>query len=181
MQTRFVRGPKGALIPEEYLRETAQHNAEMVAMTALRDELEEWTRDLKQLDERLEMVWAPETVTAPGLEPGRFHILRHNDPPTPVTPLPLVRGCLTGNPDDDSFIEPGSWVFDWLQKADLQNNRVQAERQRFKEEAERQRQKRRQAEREETAWEIDSRLRSVNDTSVWMGGKNWKASTKGRR
>jgi hypothetical protein len=163
MQTRWVKGHDGVVIPQEYLRETEQHNAEVQAMIALRDELEEWTRDLKRLDERLQMVWAPESVTAPGLVPGRFHVLRRNDPPAPVTPFPLVRGLLTGDPDDEGFIEPGSWVFDWLQKSDLQNTTVQEERKRFQEEAERARQRRKQEEREETIWEIDERLRVANN------------------
>lgn len=172
MQTRWVKDGQGVVIPDEYLRETQQHNAEVEAMVALRDELEQWTRELKRLDERLEMVWAPESVTAPGLEPGRFHVVRRNDPPTPVTVYPLVRGCLTGK-DDDGFIEPGSWVFDWLQKNDLQNNRVAAEKQRYREEAERLRQKRLQEEREETIWEIDERLRVANNPSVLIPGKPW--------
>jgi hypothetical protein len=166
MQTRWIKGRDGVVIPEEYIRETEQHNAEVQAMVALRDELEEWTRDLKRLDERLEMVWAPESVTAPGLVPGRFHVVRRNDPPTPVSPFPLVRGLLNGNPDDEGFIEPGSWVYDWLQKNDLQSDRVQAEKQRYREEAERLRQKRQQEEREETIWEIDERLRVANNPSV---------------
>jgi hypothetical protein len=174
MQTRFVKGANGVVIPEEYLEETQQHNAEVQAMVALRDELEGWTRDLKRLDERLEMVWAPETVTAPGLEPGRFHVVRRNDPPAPVSALPLVRGCLNGNPDDNGFIEPGSWVYDWLQKNDLQSDRVQAEKQRYREEAERLRDKRKQEEREETIWEIDERLRVANNPSVLFGGVPWR-------
>ena len=173
MQTRWVKGRDGVVIPQEYLAETNQHNAEVEAMVALRDELEGWTRELKRLDERLEMVWAPESVTAPGLEPGRFHVLRRNDPPTPVTPLPLVRGCLNGNSDDMAFIEPGSWVYDWLQKVDLQNPRVAADRKRFQEEAQRARDKRVQEEREETIWEIDERLRVANNPSV-LFSKDYK-------
>lgn len=173
MQTKWVK-QGGAFIPGEYLEETAAHAAEVEMMVALRDELDSYNKELKQIDPDLELVWAPENVTAPGLSPGRFHVLRRNPPPAPPLLIPLEH-------EDGSFREPGSWMYDMLRKADLWNDRAQADRKRVQEEITRQRAKRKQEEREETAWEIDSRLKSVNDTSVWMGGKDWKASTKGRR
>lgn len=173
MQTKFVKGPNGAIIPEEYLKETAQHSAEVEMMVALRDELDSFNKELAQIDPDLQLVWAPENVTAPGLEPGRFHILRRNAPPTPPLLIPLET-------EKGEFKEPGSWMYDMLRKADLWSNRAQADRKRAQDEITRQRDKRRQQEREETAWEIDQRLKSANDTSVWMGG-NWKASVRGRK
>ena len=147
------------LIPREHLDETAKHQAEVELMVALRDELEGFNKELKQIDPDLELVWVPETATNPALSPGRYHIMRRNAPPTPPLLLPLEH-------EDGSFKEPGSWVYDWLRKQDLWNDRAQADKRKAEQELERQRDKRRQAEREETAWEIDARLRSLDSTQI---------------
>lgn len=169
MQTKFVKGPGGAIIPSEYLEETAVHAAEVEMMVTLRDELDSYNKELKQIDPDLELVWAPETVTAPGLSPGRFHVLRRNPPPAPPLLLPLET-------EDGGFKEPGSWMYDWLRRQDLWNDAAQADRRKAEQELERQRDKRRAEEREEVAWEIDERLRVANRPSVLFDVDTWKAA-----
>lgn len=170
MQTKFVKGRDGVLIPEEYLHETAVHTAEIDLMAVLLDELAEYNRELKQIDERLELIWAPESVTNPALVPGRFHVLRRNPPPAPPGLYPLQH-------QDGSFREPGSWMYDWLRRNDMWNDRAQAERERIVRDLERAKQKRREQEREEIAWEIDQRLRAKESPSVLFStAAPWKAA-----
>lgn len=95
---------------------TEQHKAEVMA-SAIRDaSIEYFNRELKRVDEHLELIKAKDDATAAGLKPGYWHILRHN-PGAPPSLLPLVG-------DDGEFVEPSSRVFDLLREGDLQNDQV---------------------------------------------------------
>lgn len=173
MQTKWVR-QGGAIVPEEYLRETAAHEAEVELMVALKDELESHNRDLKRIDDRLEIVWAPESVTNPALTPGRYHLIRRNDPPAPPGIWPLET-------KDGSFKEPGAWMYDWVLSLDMWNERVMADREKARQEAETARNKRRREEREELAWEIDTRLKAKTNPGILFGDNRWSYRAGARR
>ena len=66
---------------------------------------------LKEIDPHLELIFAPPNVTAPGLVPGRYHVMRHN-PGAPPSLMPLE------GPDGE-FIEPGSRLLDELRSRDM--------------------------------------------------------------
>lgn len=80
----------------------------------------EWDRELQRLDERLEMLKAPEhQVVGMPLEPGFYHLIRWNEgAPPSVTP---VRG------EHGEFRVPDSGLLEKLKGLDLQNARVVAE------------------------------------------------------
>lgn len=144
--------------------EREQYAAELSLMT---QEVAEWNKALKAVDPYLEMVWAPESVQAPGLVPGRYHVLRHN-PGAPPSPLPLTD-------EKGGFKEPGSWVFDMLEKADLWNDRAARDRKAAQEELKVQRRKRHAQERREIAEELDDRIKALNPSvSMTNQGKGWK-------
>lgn len=167
MQTKWVKDASGGLVLPEYLDQTLQHEAELEAMVdVLRDEIASWNADLKQIDPNLEIGWVPETATNPRLAPGRWHIFRHNAPPTPTEAFPLQH-------PDGSYREPGSWMFDWLRGMDLWNNRVREDRDKAHRELERARARRKQEEREELVWEIDARLKAKNSPGVLFGDSPW--------
>lgn len=93
--------------------ERAQINAE-VREQVYADHARHWTEEIKRIDSTLEIVRAKDNCTDPDLLPGRWYILK------PV-------------PDSvDAYIElprpPGSWMYDWLNAADMWNPRVHRSR-----------------------------------------------------
>ena len=61
----------------------AQDSQEILgAVSHLKGTLDYWNKELRQIDERLQMVWFDEGVNILGVVPCRYHILRRNEPRT---------------------------------------------------------------------------------------------------
>lgn len=137
-------------LPQSARSEIEQDRAEIALQyMSVKGTLEHYNPMLKQIDEKLELVRAHNTV-APGspMKAGYYHILRHA-PGHPTTVLPLEY-------DDGSYREPGSWMFPYLDEQDLWNDRAVR--------ASRKRQERlREAEARERQREAEDRIAEYND------------------
>lgn len=136
----------------------AQDAAHVRLAAALRGQLEFWNRELKLIDERLEMVWFDENVDIQGVVPCRYHLLRH-EPGAPVTIIPI-----TG--PEGEFIEPNSAVFDKLREGDLWNTEARRDRQKKQERLIERKRKQEEREREERQQEILERWQAATQTRV---------------
>ncbi len=79
-----------------------------------------WNAELRQLDPALQLIKARDTVTAPGLRPGYWHVVR-DVPPAPPTLLPLVG-------EFGEYVEPSSRMLEVLKEGDLQNEQAMRDR-----------------------------------------------------
>lgn len=178
----------GLVLPDHLVNHTRDYAGEVQALAqiaVLADEVQHWTKELKSVDEHLELAWIPENITPhPAIVPGRFHILEQRPLPSPPNVLPLVKGCVTGDPDDDDFIEPGAWMFEWLRKNDHWSQRSQRLREERMAAAESARQRAHEREKEEQALELDERIKSLINPGVSMhksAGRQWTYRAPARR
>jgi hypothetical protein len=163
-------------LPQHLLDEQAQYEAELELMTALHAELDHWTAELKQVDETLQLVWAPENVTHPALVPGRYHIIERRPAPTPPNVIPLVG-------ENDEFREPGAWMFDMLQRSSFWSDRSVKAREKREAEATKARERALAREKEERAQELDERIKSLINPGISMAktGRQWTYRAPARR
>jgi hypothetical protein len=177
----------GLVLPEHLVKQTRDYAGELDALGALAvltDEVKHWTKELKAIDEALELVWIPENITPhPAIVPGRFHIVEKRPLPAPPNVLPLVKGCVTGDPEDDGFIEPGAWMFEWLRKNDHWSQRSQRIREERMAAAESARQRAHEREQEDMAVELDERIKALINPGVSMhkGNRSWSQRAGARR
>ena len=166
----------GVALPQQHVDETQAYAANLAALAVLADEVQHWTRELKQIDEKLELVWAPENVEHPALVPGRYHIIEQRGLPTPPNVIPLVG-------DDNEFREPGSWMFEMLRRGDHWSTRTQKIREEKIAAAEAARDRAAAREREERITEIDERVKALLNPGVSMTGqgKGWGYRAHARR
>jgi hypothetical protein len=142
------------------LADEAERDAATVHLAkALRGQLDFWNRELRQIDDRLELVWFDENVDIVGVVPCRYHLIRRNDPPAPVSVIPI-----TG--PDGEFIEPNSALFDRLRAADLWNDEARRDRQKRHEELIRRKRRQQERETEERQEEILERYLAATRTQV---------------
>ncbi len=145
-------------VSRDLAAETAQQKAD-VAHAAIRDaSMDFWNRELKQLDERLELIKAREDASVAGLTPGFWHVMRHN-PDGPPSLLPL-----TG--DHGEFVEPTSRMLDLLRSGDLQNERAMRARREFDERAAAQRKRDKENAAADRRADLAERIGSMNNVSV---------------
>ena len=174
----------GLILPDHLVEDTRDYAGELAALAVLADEVKHWTRELKRVDENLELVWFPENATHPAIVPGRFHIVEQRPLPTPPNVLPLVAGCANGNPDDQGYIEPGSWMFEWLKANDHWSERTKRQREEANEKAETARKRAIEREKEEMAIEIDERVKALLNPGVSMSksaNRGWSRRASARR
>lgn len=85
--------------------------------------LDHWNRALKDIDPNLRLMQAQERAKCAGVMAGFYHLVRLRDPAKPdhllVVPL---RG------PNNEFVEPTSQMLEALRACDLQNERVQRDR-----------------------------------------------------
>jgi hypothetical protein len=141
-------------LQEQRLELTAEYLAQAQHLTVLK----EWNKELKKIDERLELVWAPEGVDLPGLTPGRYHVIRQNPGGLP--------GVFVHEGDDGEFREPDSGLFQRLKSSDLWNDRVQRDRKKREKELERAAEKRKEQERADRMEEVLDRYRHKYVTKI---------------
>lgn len=140
----------------------------------MKNVLDYWTDLLKQKDPHLEMVFFPPTAKAPGVVPGRFHIMRHN-PGAPPSLFPILA-------DDGGFREPTSRDVTRLDEMDLQNPRVRHARERAERELEAAKEREKQREEEERWAHLKDAYNARFRTSVSMNKSiPWSQNVAGRR
>lgn len=163
-------------LPQHLLDEQAAYVAELQLMAVLHDEVAHWTKELKQIDESLQLVWAPENVTHPALVPGRYHIIEERPAPTPPNVIPLVG-------ENDEFREPGAWMFDMLQRNNHWSDRSMKEREKRMADAQKARERAIAREKEDTALEIDERIKALMNPGVSMAktDRQWTYRAPARR
>lgn len=161
-------------VTRELEQERIAHYARVAALTHYGDVMEDFNRDLKQIDPYLELVKAKETIEAgTPLKPGHWHVIRHNPGAAP--------SIMTIEGPDGEYIEPTSAVFErltgWL---DLQNPAVERRR-RERLQAARDAEERRLArERQEAEQETLERYLATHRTQVSMV-PGWSQNTAGKR
>ncbi len=145
-------------VSRDLAAETEQQKAD-VAQAAIRDaSMDFWNRELKQLDEHLELIKARDDASVAGLTPGYWHVMRHN-PGGPPSLLPLVG-------DHGEFVEPTSRMLDLLRSGDLQNERVMRDRRAFDERAAAQRQRDKEQASLDRRADLAERIGSLTNVSV---------------
>lgn len=109
----------GLLVPASVAaeEEAAAINAEVDAQVT---EARILADDLRRIDPTLSVVWVGENADDPEVVPARWHI-RKRIAGTIDAYIPIV------GPDGE-YREPGPWVLDWLQAADLWNPQVHRSR-----------------------------------------------------
>lgn len=148
-----------------YLPQSVQHEIETdraeIAMQymELRGLLDHWNRELQRIDPRLRMVKAHDRVASDSpLKAGYYHVIL-DAPGHPSTVLPLEY-------ENGEYREPGSWVFEFMERNDMWNDRaIRASRnrqQRIREAAERQKDR----ERQERVDHYNERWASANRTQI---------------
>lgn len=162
-------------VDRELQQKTQEHTAQVMAMVdRFRGILSYWTRELKQKDPDLEMIFAPPTATAAGLIPGRYHVMKHI-PGAPPALLPI-----TG--PDGEFVEPTSQIMEKLAENDLQNIQAVDARRRAMEAEERARERDRERDAELRREELVERWKAATQTRVSMNrDAPWSQNVAGRR
>lgn len=102
-------------MPEIILPATAKYNIERERMATRHHALQDFERQLTELDEHSTLVRAHEQAAAPGMIPGFWHVKRTD----PVTGWDAYL-ALTG--PDGQFSEPHSGHLQKLREADLQRS-----------------------------------------------------------
>lgn len=136
----------------------AQQEALLKQMLSDHSRMEEWNRELKQIDERLELVRAQPNAQAPGLKPGFWHVLRHV-PGGPPFLMPV-------EDEDGNFKEPDSSLFNRLKEWDCWDDRVMRDREKRQRKLEEAADKRKRTERREMAEEIIDRYKAANSPGI---------------
>jgi hypothetical protein len=128
-------------------------------------QMDDWNRELRQIDPYLELVFAPENATAPGLRPGRYHVLRHN-PGAPLSLIPIET-------PEGEFKEPDSSLLDELRRADLWRDEAVRDRKKRQEALERSERRRKAREFEERQEEIEYRIKVKESPGVLVSDVPW--------
>jgi hypothetical protein len=149
-----------------------QHEALVRQMLIDHNRLEAWNQELKQIDERLELVRAHDTAKAPGLKPGYYHVLRHN----PGGPPSLI--AVEGPKGE--FREPDSSLFERLKSWDCWDDRVLRDREERQRKLEVARERQQRREHEDRLDEAMLRLKAYSSPGVSMTnqGKGWRHREK---
>lgn len=98
----------GLLLPDH----AAQNYRRDMQVDEMVDRARGFNRLLRQIDDRLSLVWANEQADAPGLVPGRWHVRRRNGAGVPDTYMAILG-------EGGSYREPDSSILRELQKRDL--------------------------------------------------------------
>lgn len=161
-------------VSREQRQSTLEYQAE-VFRNAQRDAtIDYWTRELKKIDERLELIKANDDAQAVGLIPGFYHVMLVL-PDGPPSLLPLVG-------DHGEFVEPNSRMLDLLREGDLQNPEAMRARRERDERAAAMRVRDREREREARVGHMVEHWKALTETSVSLNRDSpWTQNQAGRR
>lgn len=170
-------------VSRELLDERQKREAE--ALRALRVEhqqkwVDDFNRDLERCWSGMRLVWCPDPApveaVAMGAQPGRWGILMPSQ-----TGGPGSVKALTGD-DGESYVEPGSWVFDMLRATDWWNPEVRRDRERVQRQLAEAKEKRKQQERRERDEEMADKWKKLTTASISMNtSRPWTQNLNGRR
>lgn len=175
------------------LREESRRREQQAALALHAEERWDWQ---KRFDAQLDRVVpgmklarcpdpAPLDAVAQGARPGYWHVVWPGYKGGPLNVQPLTLDTDTGEPrlgGDGPGVEPGSWVFDALAKADLWSERANRERERIRREAEVARDRRLERERAERDADVLERYLAVSRTQVSLNRDTpWSQNAAGRR
>lgn len=144
----------------EIFRDKADLRENLFSIAAVKADFD---RDLKQIDDHLEIVKAKDQTTVVGLKAGYWHIIRMN-PGHPADVLVLEH-------PDGSYREPDSSLFDFVMESDLYNDRARKAHRKRQEEARRASERRRERESQDRIDEIGRRVKSRNSTQIHVRRK----------
>lgn len=154
----------GVIVPpttrNEIFRDKQELRENLFSVAAIKADFD---RDLKAIDDHLEIVKAKDQTTVVGLKAGYWHIIRMN-PGHPADVLPCEY-------PDGSYREPGSWIYEWLMESDLYNDRARKANRKRQAEARLAAERRRHRESDDRINEIGERLHSRNRTQILVRRK----------
>lgn len=142
----------------DLLDERKRVDAATVKGLELLAELRQFNDELQKIDPHLELVRASPNTDHPDIRPGFYHLIRHN--PTAPVMVEVLEG------PNGEFVEPGSNVFDLVEKSDMWSARAMKLRQKKELDAARSKQRERDLEAEQRVFEIGDRLRSLNGSQI---------------
>lgn len=116
-------------------------------------EMEHWDTELKRIDPSLSLIVAKPGSEDVGLLPGRWHVQKEI-PGAPDEFWPLV------GPNDE-YREPGAWVLDEFEAADLWDGRVARDKKELKRKLREAKVRAKRLEAEQRAEEIDFQARAA--------------------
>lgn len=155
-------------VHSQLLDERARLDAELLEGLEVVEILEHFTRELQKIDPYLHLLKAKEDATQPGLRPGYFHVVRN--PPDAPAMVEVLEG------PNGEFVEPGSNVFDLVERSDMWSARAMRLRQKKELDAVRSKERDRERERDERVEELYERWKRLNSTQIVVGGTPWARS-----
>jgi hypothetical protein len=142
----------------EHVEERRAYEQELLAKVEVNSSMDHWNRELRAIDEHLQLIFAPESAHVAGITPGRYHVLRT----APGVPPSLF--AVTG--PNGEFVEPTSQMLEKLRESDLWNEvagRERAKKERLMAEA---KERARVREREDIAEEFRDRFKAKENPGV---------------
>jgi hypothetical protein len=161
-------------VSRELRQSTLEYQAEVFAHARQSAFLDYWTRELKKIDPRLEMIKANDDATVVGLIPGYYHVMLvlADGPPSL---LPIMG-------DHGEFVEPTSRILDRLREGDLQNPEAMRARRERDERAAAQRKRDAERDAEDRVAQMVDHYKSFTETRVSLSkAAPWSQSVNGRR
>ena len=166
-------------VSRELQESTEEFKAEVLGMVQrFEGTMRYWTERYQHEldDDRLEIIFAPPTADPEVVTPGRYHLIRRNEPPTPPTVEPIE------DPVTGGFIEPGAWHIEQMRQRDLQNPQIARMYREAREAEARAKERAKAREAEERVEEIGDRLRAATQTSISFNRDTpWTQNAAGRR
>lgn len=177
------RTSTGLYVPNSVVRQEVdqanQINAEIREMAlSFAGTMRYWTTEYQRelSDTRLEIVFMPPTADESlGIVPGRYHLVRRNEPPTPPSLIPIEG-------DSGEFVEPGSWHIERMRGSDLQNPQLMHAVRQRKEAAERAKEREKQRDDDERMEHLRDAYKARFSTSVSLNRSTpWSQNVKGKK
>lgn len=160
-------------VTRELKDNTNKARAEMMQMVYLKGVMDDFNRELRDIDPYLELALASEKILAGNpLKPGFWHIIRHNPgaPPSVMT----IEG------PNGEYVEPTSEVFRMLKEDnDMWNPASMHRKRKREEELDRAKERRKERERKERKDEMLERYAAATRTQVSMV-PGWSQNVKGK-
>jgi hypothetical protein len=161
-------------VSRELQQKTDAYRHEVLEMVYRKATMDDFNRDLKQIDPYLELIWAPGNANAVGLKPNRYHILRHV-PGGPPSLWPIET-------EDGEYMEPNSGIFDMLRRNDMWHAEASYDRKKRKEALKAAEERHKRLEREALSEEVEERWKAATRTQVLMSPDvRWAQNASGRR
>lgn len=160
VHTRGIALPRAAR--EAYLQDNAEIELETMRVMGT---LEQFNKELREIDPYLKLVKAKETTTVQGLKPGYYHLVRY-EPGFPAYIKPVQH-------DNGEYREPDSSVFEMAMLDDMWNDRTRKALREARKKADEARKRQKERESMDRAREFDERLASRNRVQIHVRSKPW--------